>query len=333
MAVLSGMTKTAREALVQVMDLRSADNVFILADNHSEVVAEAFARAAGREGCGVEMMLLSESQRPLRDVPADLQERLSGKTIVLNIFGSRSEEIFFRRQWILTVEETQRIRLGHMPGITAAMLTGGAMSVDYPLMRANAERILATLANADFLRVTSAAGTDFTVGVKGRSFISDAPISVGRAGPLPCGEIICAPQEDRAVGILIADASIGEVGKLQEPLTMLIRDGRIQRFWSTNSLLTEKVSQELAADTEAHVIGELGIGLNPAARVTGHVFEDTKAAGTAHVGFGKNIHFPGGQNRSAIHRDFVFFRPTIEIHYLSGPDRLLMRDGEWAFCD
>ena len=82
-------------------------------------------------------------------------------------------------------------------------------------------------------------------------------------------------------------------------------------------------------DDEAKVIGELGIGINPGARITGNMLEDEKALGTAHIAFGNNADFPGGgKNNSQIHRDFLFYRPAIEVKYVDGSKKVVMKNGK-----
>jgi len=80
------------------------------------------------------------------------------------------------------------------------------------------------------------------------------------------------------------------------------------------------------------VIGELGIGVNPGAIITGNMLEDEKTLGTAHLAFGNNADFPGGgRNKSKIHRDYLFYRPTIEVTYTDNSKKLIARRGEFNF--
>ncbi|MCK4971472.1 MAG: hypothetical protein KAS77_13130, partial [Thermoplasmata archaeon] len=79
-------------------------------------------------------------------------------------------------------------------------------------------------------------------------------------------------------------------------------------------------------DDEASVIGELGIGINPEARVTGNMLEDEKAVGTVHVAFGNNIEM-GGKNGSRTHRDFHVLKPTLSIEFQDGQTRDIIIGG------
>jgi len=88
------------------------------------------------------------------------------------------------------------------------------------------------------------------------------------------------------------------------------------------------VNRFLKVDDQASMVGELGIGLNPKARLTGNLLEDEKAGETAHIAFGNNEDMSGGKNTSTTHRDFLFYKPTITVTYIDGKVRDLMRNGE-----
>jgi leucyl aminopeptidase (aminopeptidase T) len=52
------------------------------------------------------------------------------------------------------------------------------------------------------------------------------------------------------------------------------------------------------------LIAEVGIGVNPSARLTGNSILDEKSLGTAHVAFGGNTGF-GGANAASVHIDGI----------------------------
>jgi leucyl aminopeptidase (aminopeptidase T) len=58
------------------------------------------------------------------------------------------------------------------------------------------------------------------------------------------------------------------------------------------------------------------------------MLEDEKVLGTAHLAFGNNADFPGGgNNNSKIHRDYLFYRPTIEAIYDDNSKHIIMKRG------
>lgn len=74
----------------------------------------------------------------------------------------------------------------------------------------------------------------------------------------------------------------------------------------------------------ARNIGELGIGLNPAATITSNMLEDEKAFHTCHFAIGENY---DNDAPSLIHLDGVVREPTIVLTYGDGTTRTILQDG------
>ncbi|MFZ0455364.1 MAG: aminopeptidase [Ignavibacteriaceae bacterium] len=317
-------------ALNKVVNISSKDKILIMNDISCQSIADAFNHAALSKGCKVDSFLINEDERPLTDIPETLVKLLKDKTVVLNILKAIPEEISFRIRWLFKLEENKNIKCAHMPGITEAMLTEGPMNVDYSRMQKTASSLINSLNNADYLHITTKAGTDLKLGIKNRVFIDDVTVKKGKISNLPCGEIFCAPEETKADGVVVFDASIGDIGLLKSSLEVYIKEGKIERFESEDKKLVERIKELSSIDDEARRIGELGIGINPGARITGNMLEDEKAIHTAHIAFGNNEDFPGGgKNYSKIHRDYLFYSPTIEILFDDKPGRMLMKEGEF----
>lgn len=331
------MYNAASGALEHLFKLSANDSILVLTDTYSAAIAEAFKKAGEEKGCSVSLYQIDNDIRPLQEIPTELEELLPGKTTVLNIIKSFPDEISFRIKWIHKVEANKLIRIGHMPGITEEMMLN-CVNVNFGAMKTTADMLLESLANAVQLHITTDAGTDILLGVAGRKFIGDIEINPGKMGNIPCGEIYCAPLETEANGIIVFDASIGDIGLLKHPLKVYVTDGRITKFESNDKELEKRIVRLTDVDDEARVIGELGIGVNPGARITGNMLEDEKSLGTAHIAFGNNAGFVGGgKNNSKIHRDYLFYHPTIEIYYdKTGQSsmsalgkKLLMKQGEF----
>ena len=324
------MFRSALRAMREVLHMSPADKVLTLYDVHSQNIADAFIKAAESENCETASYLIDEEQRPLQEIPSELIDLAPGKTIVLNILRAFPDEINFRIKWLLKLEENKNIKCAHMPGITEEMLTEGSMDVDYSVMLKTASFLIAALQEAELVHITTDMGTDLTLGIKGRIFSHDVFVKPGTNCNLPCGEIYCAPEETKADGVIIFDASIGDIGILSYPLKAHLKDGKVTSFESEDPDLVSRIEMLSSVDEEARIIGELGIGINSGARITGNMLEDEKALHTAHIAFGNNADFPGGGwNHSAIHRDYLFYRPTIEAVYEDGSKRLIMTRGEF----
>ena len=324
------MFSAASAALEYLFKISESDNVLILTDAHSAAIADAFEKASIRNGCPVDFYKIENNQRPLQEIPPGLEKLLPGKTIVLNIIKAYPEEIAFRIKWIFKVEENKQIKMGHMPGITEEMMMN-SVNVDFEEMKSTAGKIINILNGADRLHITTEKGTDLLLGVKGRIFIEDIGVKPGEDCNLPCGEVYCAPLENEADGVIVFDASIGDIGVLAYPLKVYVSKGRIIKFESEDKILVKKITELQNVDSDAMVIGELGIGVNSGAPVTGNMLEDEKSLGTAHLAFGNNADFSGGgNNHSKIHRDYLFYNPTIEVRNANGDINFLMKKGKFV---
>jgi aminopeptidase len=325
------MLSAASGALEFLFNIQRNDNVLILTDSYSSAVAKAFRQASVKKGCNIETYEIKNNERPLTEIPFALEKMLLGKTIVLNIIRTYPEEIPFRIKWIFKVEENKLIKMGHMPGINEEMMLN-SVNVDFSEMKMLADRLVEFFKDVEQIHITTEAGTDIFLGVAGRIFVGDVGVKSGDMCNIPCGEVYCAPLETEADGVIVFDASIGDIGVLDYPLKVYVSKGRITKFESEDSVLVKRINTLQNVDDDAMVIGELGIGVNPGASITGNMLEDEKSLGTAHIAFGNNADFPGGgNNHSKIHRDYLFYKPTIEVFYKDGKSNLLMNKGKFIF--
>ncbi len=323
------MTISAQKAMIHVLKLNKEDIVLVVTDEHTKSEGEAFYTAAIEYGCTAHLYLLPENNRPLLEIPSELSALIKGKTIIINAFKGLSEETPFRVKWIKQVLATKSIRVGHCPGITKSMMIEGPMNIDYAKMVDAANKMIDRFNNAKQVHITAPGGTDIILYIEDRGFSTDVQvIDEPYFANLPCGEIWCGPVETMGDGLIVCDGSIGDIGKVSKPLKIFLEKGKIINIESDDQKLVEDIEKLINVDEEARVIGELGIGLNPGAQLSGNLLEDEKALHTAHIAFGNNEEMEGGQNRSKTHRDFLFYKPTMKVSYKDGSSQILIREGE-----
>ena len=106
------------------------------------------------------------------------------------------------------------------------------------------------------------------------------------------------------------DGSMAGLGLLDDPLIIDIKDGYATEI---NGPKADELKQMIdRAGPEARNIAELGIGINPAASITGSILEDEKVGGTVHVALGDNTSF-GGDVSVDLHLDGVVTGPHVHI--------------------
>lgn len=327
MTRFESMTAAARQAMIHVLDLDPNDQVLVVTDEVTRSCGDAFARGAERHGCPVATYILPEKNRPLKTVPADLLASLPDVNVVINAIAGDDREIPFRIDWIKAIENNGTIRMGHSPGINEDMMVGGPLDVDYGLMIERADHLIGAFENAVSVHITAPGGTDLNMDLSGRWFVSDVKATVESGSNLPCGEVYCCPVESGTNGVLVVDGCFGGYGNVPAPVTMKVEAGRVTEVTSDDAGVVAAITALLDTDEGARTIAELGIGLNPGARLTPKMLEAEKAGGTAHIAFGSNEGMPGGGSVSRIHVDYLFHEPTMTVTRNDGSRKMVLSGG------
>lgn len=200
----------------------------------------------------------------------------------------------------------------------------GAMNADYLAIRAVAERLADRLRGAEWVHVTSPAGTDVTVSTRGREprgWYTGIVRRPGEVSAYPGGEVSFPPLEGTSRGVIVFERCVTDLGGIAEPIRITVEDGLATRIeGGQDAARLRRLVEGVPGGTN---IGELGIGLNPAARVSDDITETKKRIGTAHLALGDNAGGYGGVVESPVHLDGMCFAVTIAID-----GDVVVRDGE-----
>ena len=301
------------ENLVKASGLRPGERVLVVVD---EPLAEEGAHlvAAVADAGGEPRLELWAGERPLSAAPPGVLD--GAGTADLSFFlsqGPRGDEAHARFGLMERVigHGGRQIFMGFVDG----ELLRGELSQPAPDLSEPARRLIADLDGCEQVRIRGAAGTDLTLRVGGRPWLTDAgTLDPGQTANFPGGEIFVAPHRDGADGVLVADVTVPYTvdGLVDEPVTLRFEGGRAVSIEGGRAATLLRELVESAGDG-ANVIAELGIGLNHAIRPRGHVMLDEKAGGTAHVAIGRNTGSYGGDNEATIHVDCIFSGPELEV--------------------
>lgn len=248
------------------------------------------------------------------------------------------------------------VRAVWTPGLTPDMFER-TVKIDYDELKARCSAICRKYEGAVSVHVTSPAGTDVTVPVNGRTpLVDDGDYSKpGSGGNIPTGEVFISPVVGNAVegisgteGTIVFDGSMtfsdGDA-MLETPIKVRVEGGfvgEISGGEESKRLLKDIISAEKESllmelggklpkgsgeiyRRNARNIGELGIGLNPAANITGNMLEDEKAFRTCHFAIGQNY---DGDAPALIHFDGIVRNPTLVINYADGSSFTLIENGD-----
>ena len=141
---------------------------------------------------------------------------------------------------------------------------------------------------------------------------------------LPAGEVFLAPVETTVNGEIYFDLPNSHYGMQIKGVWFKFKDGKLIDYSVDKGLdAFENVYKHASGDKDR--IGELGIGTNPKAKLTGGmIIVDEKVLGTIHMAIGHNKHF-GGKNDSTIHWDF--FKEMRKNSLLEVDNKIMLRNG------
>jgi leucyl aminopeptidase (aminopeptidase T) len=168
--------------------------------------------------------------------------------------------------------------------------------------------------NGKRVHFTTAKGTDLTMEIGNRWTYNNTGVALeGELEVLPPGNAGTGPDHGSAQGRVVVDASICPVYEpLREPVILTIEDGYITDIEGGGQAMRWKQMIEELDDPDAYNVCEIGVGMNPRARVSGEPLEDERIYGSGHIGIGTDITF-GGNIKAKWHVDANVLDATIVI--------------------
>lgn len=234
----------------------------------------------------------------------------------------------------LRVEALKKgIKVAIIPQLDEKFLANEAFDADFHALRPKLEKMAELVTSARVARVTTAKGTDLTLGIEGRK--AQAFHGFAENGMLsspPNVEVNCGPVEGTAEGKFIADVALDilppEYGfvLVSEPIEVVVHKGFATEIKGGREAKALREVLESTGDPNVYNIAELGIGMNPRCKPDGRPLMNEGTLGNIHIGIGTSEYFPGGKIRAAAHLDLVMSRATLELD-----GKTVMKDGQLTF--
>lgn len=352
----------AQTVVQEVCRIKKNETVLIVANPETSVIAQQLYSAAIE--AGAKAVLMYQPKKPSMEAaePSVIGALKSEPDVFFSISaiklgkdkdaiahpyvaddGEKYDHIF---DFLLHGKKTMRSIW--TPGLTEDMFNR-TVNIDYKVLASRCTMLCNKYQNVVSVHVTSPNGTDVIVPVKGRKGLSDnGDFSLpGSGGNIPAGEVFISPVVGGTVGTIVFDGSMtfsdGDA-ILKTPITVKVADGFVTDITGgeeakrllkdvtaaeKEALVMEKTGKLPAGQgaiysKNARNIGELGIGLNPAATITGNMLEDEKAFRTCHFAVGMNY---DGDAPALIHFDGVVRNPTITFTYADGKKLTVLNEG------
>ena len=294
----------AKNVLVSCLAAKAGEEVLIITDDTRVKIGQALYDGAKELGCEAMLMVMQERELSGQEPPKAVAAAMKTADIVIAPTAKSLTHTNARIQ-----AAANGARVGTMPGITEQMFSEGAMTADYDEVAKLTAKVTEMLTKAKVARVEKD-DCVLTINLDGRNGVPSPGIyrEKGQSGNMPSGEAYIAPLEDGSDGEMIIDGSMVGIGKLESPLRMKIKNGKLYEITGEKS---EQIAVLLANERNA-TLGELGIGTNEKAILNGIILEDEKVYGTVHIAFGTNTSF-GGTNKADCHMDGIILKPTLYL--------------------
>jgi leucyl aminopeptidase (aminopeptidase T) len=302
------MAAAARTAVRQCLELQPGESCVVVTDTKREVIGEECYLAASEVTDDVSLVRYpvgeQHGEEPSTGVAAAMRDCDA-------FLAPTSKSISHTNARAAACEAGARGAT--LPGITREVFETG-LAADYEAIATECDRMLAKVADADEVRVTTDLGTDITFRPGDREWLADTGdiAEPGSFSNLPAGEVFVAPET--ADGRFVVDGTMDPHGLLDEGQTLAfeVTDGQVTHIDDERMREAFETAAETAGDA-AYNLAELGIGTNTAVtELVGSVLLDEKAAGTVHIAVGDNAGI-GGDTEAPIHQDGIIRNPTVAV--------------------
>lgn len=291
--------------------VKEGENVVIVTDTGKLWLADLLARVAFERGCEVVVCVMTPRRAHGEDPPTPIVSAMLSADV-----------IFAPTTFSLTRAEStkkaaeNRAKVVSLPAYEPSMLISGGLQADFKAQSEMVDKVATILDRGKTALLTTTLGTNLTMELGGRRANRGDGFcaSPGTISGPPNIEANISPLEGTAQGTIVADLSITipEIGLLSEPVRLTVKDGFVEDIGNgMKAKILKKVLKD-AKDPNVYNIAELGIGLNPEAKVCGMMLEDEGAMGAVHIGLGDN-HTSGGKTKAAMHIDLIMSDATLRI--------------------
>ncbi len=304
------MLRGAKIVIHKWLKLKPWQRLLIVTNDTHLEEANLLKSVAIKRRCSVDIMLVEKSGKK---VGMYFDEHETAFDNYGAIIGATDYSLVTTKATKRAIERNKKfLSLPLSTNNNQSLLSFDFLTMDTVRSKMMAQLIIGHLENSSVIHVTTELGTDLTFYKRNRTAgFFNGVVRDGNGYSSASIELYIPIEEDQTEGTMVLDGSFGYIGKVDLPVTLTLKEGRIIDIEDNCSGSILKNYIESFQDNRMYVACELGIGLNSNAKCLGNCYiEDESAYGTFHIGFGRNIAL-GGIHEAAGHFDLVSHSPTI----------------------
>ncbi|MCP4728401.1 MAG: leucyl aminopeptidase [bacterium] len=291
--------------------VKPSEKVLIITDHTMQNIADSVIKAAQGIGAEVVTCIMSPRDKDGQEPPDSVAAAM------------KAADVFFAPV-SYSITHTKATRAALENGARGIMMTQynedilsspSLIKTDFEAQAEVCHRYGRVFTGGEKVTVTSSKGTDLSFSIKGRTanILTGIP-EPGNLAPVPTIEVNVVPVHGTTQGVAIVDASVPYIGigVLKEPIICTIEDGYITKIEGGEQARMLEDNLNSHGDRNCFNHAELGVGLNPNARLNGVMLEDEGVIGTIHLGIGTSFTL-GGEIVAPTHYDLLIWDTTVKV--------------------
>lgn len=316
------MERGAQIVIKNWIRLKPWERLLIVTSDQHVKEADALRRCAQRRKAQTDLMIVEKKGKQIGVFFDENEQIFDGYKAVI---GAADYSLVTTRAAKRAIKKG--IKFLSLPLATndgRSMLAYRFMTMDTKKSKMMAQVIMKYFNQASTVRVKTKLGTDLKFGIQNRpAGFFNGVVKDGGGYSSASIEVYVPIEEDKTEGIMMLNGSLGYIGKVKEPVRIILDKGRMTEIEDNETGRCLKNYLEDYNDPGMYVASELGIGLNSYAKCRGKCYiEDESAYGTFHIGFGRNLAL-GGVHEASGHFDLVAKEPDIYVD-----NRMIMQQGK-----
>ncbi len=300
----------ARVLVEDSLNVQSGEDVLIVSDSStSSKIVEMLGQKAIERGARLTTCIIEPTGRQGAEPPPPVAAAMKAANAILMPTLYSITHTNARKEANAT-----GARIASLPGVKESVFTEGSLNINIFEIAQSVHKITELLKQARSARITSESGTDIRFELTGRDPVEQTGIchEPGTWGVLPSLETAVLPAEGTAEGTWVIDGVVVPGGMVKEHVKVTFSKGRVMRIEGGEEAKALREFLEKYNDPRVYDLVEVGIGMNPKAKMGRSMGEDEAEYGTMHLGIGDGTSF-GSSYKAPVHCDIVIRDPVFEL--------------------